>query len=358
MSKNKVVVVFGGKSVEHDVSCVSASSVVRNIDTDKYDILKVYITKEGYWHIFNESVEDMTNDNVKRSYTSNQNFDQVFSNLKLTNKDIFFPVLHGRNGEDGTIQGLFEMLNMPYVGCGVLASAVGMDKVYTKIIFSNANIPQADFLVFDKKQINNQIDETVEKAKNKFMFPMFIKPSKSGSSLGIGKAHNEEELRSLLINAIKYDRKVIVEEFIEGLELECAVLGNDMPIASTVGQIIPINEFYDYEAKYVGDSKLLIPAPIEQKIIDKIREYAVKAYISLGCSGLSRVDFFVTKQDQKIILNEINTMPGFTNISMYPKLFDAVGVNYKTLVNELISLGYQTYEEQAEINNVDKEAEA
>lgn len=255
-----------------------------------------------------------------------------------------FPVLHGCNGEDGTIQGLFELAGIPYVGCGVLASAVGMDKIYAKIIFEKAGIPQADYLYFTRKEIYGDVEGVVDKIEEKFSYPVFVKPSNAGSSVGVSKAHDKNELKEALIYAARYDRKVLIEEFINGREVECAVLGNDDPVASTVGEIIPGNEFYDYKAKYIDNtSKIKIPADLPEETVEQIRNYAVKAFKALDCSGLARVDFFVHKETGKVYINEINTMPGFTSISMYPMLWEESGISYPELIEKLIDLAVQRY---------------
>ena len=269
----------------------------------------------------------------------------------LQNLDIVFPVLHGLYGEDGTIQGLFELLKKPYVGCGVLASSVGMDKVYTKIVFERAGLKQAkyeyikrykDNYIYIDKEFNEeivQLDQIIEKIVTNLKFPMFIKPSNSGSSVGINKAKNKEELKQSIEYASKFDSKILVEEGIEGREVECAVLGNEEVIASCVGEIKPAEEFYSYDAKYKNEeSKTEIPANIPEELSDEIRKQAIKAFKSIDGKGLSRVDFFIENETNQIYINEINTLPGFTSISMYPKLFEASGIGYQELLDRLIEL--------------------
>lgn len=265
---------------------------------------------------------------------------------KMNGIDVVFPVLHGCNGEDGTIQGFLELMGIPYVGCGVLSSAVGMDKVYAKIIFEKAGIPQADYLYFTRKEIAKESLDIVQKVEEKFSYPVFVKPSNAGSSVGVSKAGDRDELLKALDYAAKYDRKVMVEEFINGREVECAVLGNDEPMASTVGEIVPSNDFYDYKAKYIDNkSKILIPADLPKDVMEKIRKYAVRAFKALDCSGLSRVDFFVHRETMDIYLNEINTMPGFTDISMYPVLWEEAGISYGELIEKLIDLAIERFED-------------
>ncbi len=334
-------VVYGGVSTEHDVSKMSAKSVIDNVNKEKYNIHKMFIDKDGKW--YNSSEEDK------------KEIENPLSALK--DVDVVFPVLHGKGGEDGTIQGLFEMFNVPYVGCGVLASSVGMDKVYTKIIFEKAGLNQAPYVyvkVLDKENgnfeksyviVNEDFSEepiNIGKITEKIKYPMFVKPSSSGSSVGVRKATNDEELKEAIQYAGKFDNKVLVEQGIIGKEVECAVLNSKVnngedTIASTVGEILPAEEFYSYDAKYnMSESKTPIPASIPQDTIEEIRKQAVKAFKAIDGKGLSRVDFFVEEGTGKIIINEINTLPGFTKISMYPKLFEAVGINYSELLDRLI----------------------
>ena len=262
----------------------------------------------------------------------------VFDGDKVIKKhiDVIFPVLHGEYGEDGTIQGLFELSHIPYVGMGVPASANGMDKTFSKIVFDSVDIPQAAWVVVKK---NDSMAVKTEEIEKKLGYPCFVKPARTGSSVGVGKAHDREELKAALENAFKFDTKVLVEENIDGHEVECAVLGNDDAKASTVGEILPTVEFYDFDAKYNDNSTALqIPAKLSEETIETIRGYAVKAFNSLDGQGLSRVDFFVKHSDGSVVLNEINTLPGFTNISMYPKLWGAEGIEYSELLDKLIEL--------------------
>lgn len=365
--KKRVMVIFGGQSSEHEVSRFSATSIINNMDTNKYDISFVGITKEGRWVPYNGPVEKIASgeweeiavneivesipyrDNIINAIVSRGASSEALiktgkEGTKERPVDVVFPVLHGCNGEDGTIQGLFEMAGIPYVGCGVLGSALGMDKIYAKIVFEKVGIPQADYLYFTRKEINEDSDRAADLIEQKFEYPIFIKPSNAGSSVGITKAHDRKELIEGLKLAIIHDRKVLIEEFINGREVECAVLGNDSPIASTVGEIVPSNEFYDYNAKYIdGSSKVIIPADLPDDTILKIREYAINAFKALDCAGLSRVDFFVHKETGKIYINEINTLPGFTNISMYPMLWEASGIPYSELIERLIDLAIERF---------------
>ena len=349
MSKKKLGVIFGGMSTENEVSVVSANSVLNNLDKEKYEIYPIYIDKDGEWW---EYKEDNNNREWGQEVEKKEKIENIIKYLK--DLDVMFPVLHGLYGEDGTIQGLFELLKKPYVGCGVLASSVGMDKVYTKVVFEKAGLNQANYeyirkfedkYIYVNKQFNEKIlglEETVKEISKNLTFPMFIKPSNSGSSVGINKAKNEKELEEYLKYAAKFDNKVLIEEGIEGREVECAVLGNEEVIASCVGEIKPAEEFYSYDAKYKNEeSKTEIPANIPEDISNEIRKQAIKAFKAIDGKGLSRVDFFVEKNTNKIYINEINTLPGFTSISMYPKLCEESGITYKELLNKLIELALE-----------------
>lgn len=385
--KKRIAVIFGGQSSEHEVSRFSAESVIRNINRDKYDVVMLGITKDGRWLSYDGPVEKVGSgewqaiaeakslksipcESVDSTSLQPENIDKSndvpeknsardilkSAGAEQENKkiDVVFPVLHGCNGEDGTIQGLFEIAGVPYVGCGVLGSSIGMDKAYSKIIFEKAGIPQGKYLAFNRKQLKNNTEELIKQVEDTLTYPCFVKPSNAGSSVGVTKAHDRNELIEALHFAAKYDRRILVEEFINGREIECAVLGNDEPIASTVGEVVPCNEFYDYKAKYSSgsDSKIIIPANLPEETINTIREYAVMAFKALDCAGLSRVDFFVHNETGEVYINEINTLPGFTNISMYPKLWEASGIPYEQLIEKLIDLAIERYEDnKREIDN-------
>lgn len=333
MKKIKLGVVYGGMSTEHEVSISSAKSIIDNLDKEKYEIYKIFINKDGEWLLEERDGNAL----------------EILKSL-----DVVFPVLHGMYGEDGKIQGFLETLKIPYVGCNVIGSAMGMDKVYSKIIFERAKIPQAKYAYI--KKVNEQyiyvtedfemlhlpLENICKKIEEKIGFPVFVKPSNSGSSVGINKAHNLSELEEYIKYAGKFDNKILVEENISGREIECAVLGNDEPKTSEVGEILAADEFYTYDAKYNNSaSKTEVPANLPKEIKDKMRAYAVKAFLALDCKGLSRVDFFVEKETSKIYINEINTMPGFTNISMYSKLWEYSGIKYSNLLDELIKLAFE-----------------
>ncbi|MCH5213266.1 MAG: D-alanine--D-alanine ligase [Oscillospiraceae bacterium] len=348
--KKNLCVIFGGESPEHDISQKSVTSVLNNLDSEKYNIYTLGITRDGRWFLYTGDwslIEpgDWENDaeNLRSAFISPDSSQHGMivcgDKPELIHIDVIFPVLHGEYGEDGTIQGLFELSHIPYVGMGVLASANGMDKTYSKLVFDAAGIPQAAWVVVNS---TDNIAEKADEIEEKLGYPCFVKPARLGSSVGIGKAHTQEELIAAIENAKKYDRRILVEEHIDGHEVECSVLGNSDPKASTVGEIKPTVEYYDFDAKYNDNSTVLvIPAELPEETINKIREYAVKAFRALDGQGLSRVDFFVKYSDGGIVLNEINTLPGFTNISMYPKLWAAVGLGYKELLDKLIELALE-----------------
>ena len=343
MSKTRLCVIFGGASSEHEVSLLSAASVLRNIDTQKYEVYKLLISKEGEWFFYDGDADSLASiqDNacsLDRAIISPDRSQKAI--LRFTDAgvqaypiDVIFPVLHGKNGEDGTIQGLFELAGIPYVGSKVIGSAACMDKCVAKALFAHAGIPQANWV--EMKRGENKILEIEEKLG----YPCFVKPANAGSSVGITKAHNREELEKGIEIAFGEDYKILVEEMMVGTETECSVMGNLVPVAApVVGEIAPAAEFYDYDAKYNNAASILtIPADLKPQYVEKLRDYAVKAYAACECRGLSRVDFFVNKETGDICLNEINTLPGFTSISMYAKLWDASGVGYSELIDKLIA---------------------
>lgn len=342
----KLGVIFGGMSTEHDVSIVSGTSVISNLDKNKYETFPIYIDKSGDWYVYNDTnVKYLVGDEVS-NITKIENIIRYLKNL-----DVVFPVLHGLYGEDGTIQGLLELLKIPYIGCNVLSSSLAMDKVYCKLIFEKAGITQAKYeyiqvlngkyIYIDKNlsQTIMSLDEICNIAEKNLKFPIFVKPSNSGSSVGIKKAHSTEELKSAIDFASKYDYKILLEEQIVGREIECSVLGNENVKASVLGEILPADDFYSFDAKYNNsDSKTIIPADLDDNLSNKVRSLAVKAFKSIDGKGFSRVDFFVQDKTNKIYINEINTIPGFTEISMYPKLWYHSGLPYSSLLDELINL--------------------
>lgn len=344
----KVLVLFGGVSSEHDVSLISAKSVIENIPSDKYEVTKLGITKDGVWYIYKGDTADLPGDRwlenrsmlVRAVLSPDRSHHGVITERgSVISFDICFPVLHGRNGEDGTVQGLLALAGIPFVGCDMLSSAVCMDKAMTNAIADYAGIKQAKWMAFDKYAYSKDAAQIIKKAENSLGFPIFVKPANSGSSVGITKVSGREALESAINTAFEFDKKVVIEEGIDGHEVECAVMGNDEPVASTVGEIVPCNEFYDYDAKYYANrSELNIPANLPEQTIQAVRDAACRAYKAFGCSGLTRIDFFVRKSDGAVMLNEPNTIPGFTSISMYPKLFEASGVPYPELLDRLLQL--------------------
>ena len=349
MSAINLAVIFGGMSTEHDVSIVSGMSVIKNLNKEKYNIFPIYIDNNGEWYKYTKNLNEIEIPKVGEKIG---NIEKIENQLEYIKKmDCIFPVLHGLYGEDGTIQGLFELLKIPYVGCGVLASSICMDKVYAKMIFEKAGLEQANYIYIrehNKKYIyvDNKLNEKeyeIEKILNiiqdKIKYPMFVKPSNSGSSVGINKVVNKEELKNAIEFASKYDKKILIEEGINGREVECAILGNEETEVACVGEILSAEEFYSFDSKYNNSNSLtVIPADLPKDIEEEIKRQTVKAYKAVDGKGLSRVDFFVEKETNKVIINEINTMPGFTTISMYPKLFEEAGIKYSDLLDRLIEL--------------------
>ena len=346
MKKLKLGVIFGGMSTENEVSIVSANSILRNLDCNKYEIYPIYIDKSGIWYKYLDDFNKVSYDGLVNKKEKIENIIEYLKDL-----DVIFPVLHGLYGEDGTIQGLFELLKKPYVGCRVLASSVGMDKVYSKIIFGKAGLNQTKYVyirenngkyIYIDENFNEEIldiNEICKIADDKLKYPMFVKPSNSGSSVGITKVEKTQDLAEAIKEAAKYDRKIIIEEGIKGREVECAVLGNEEVKASCVGEVLSADTFYSYDAKYKNqDSRTVIPADIDSKIEEEIRKLAIKAFKAIDGKGVSRVDFFIENETNKVYINEINTLPGFTDISMYPKLFEASGIKYKDLLDKIIEL--------------------
>lgn len=341
-----LLIFFGGCSSEYEISLRSTASVLRNVDKTKYCIHTIGITKDGRWYYYNGSVEDIESDNWHKNgcttpaVLSPDRADKSvlvleengYRKIKI---DVIFPVLHGKNGEDGTIQGIFELAAIPYVGCTPLASGMCMDKAVTNMVADNAQINGAKWVAFtDSQYKGNEID--LDEVEAKLGYPIFVKPANAGSSVGISKAHNRNELSAALEIAFKNDYKAVLEETLVGREIEVAVMGNENPVASCVGEILPDVEFYDFDAKYSSASatRLAIPAELTEEQSETVREEAIKAYKALGCTGLSRVDFFLV--DGKPYLNEINTLPGFTSISMFAKLFGQVGISYSELIDKLV----------------------
>ena len=361
--KLRVGVLFGGRSGEHEVSLKSAASVMEALDKDRYEIIPIGISREGTWLTGENVLETLSSGRLPGRnvpiavvpdpnvggfiYLSEQKGPPGRSFEKL---DVVFPILHGTFGEDGTVQGLLELAGIPYVGPGVLAASTGMDKIIMKMVFQQTGLPVGKYLYFLKKEWEKDKKGYLKKIEEELGYPCFIKPANLGSSVGISRANNGEELIKGIEEAGLFDRRIVIEESIPGREIEVSVLGNDEPAASVPGEIVPNSDFYDYHAKYVDDrSELFIPAELDPTLTAKIQDLAVQTFKALDCCGMGRVDFFVDDQSQKIIVNEINTIPGFTQISMYPKLWEASGIPYRELLNRLIKLALERFEEKKKL---------
>ena len=349
MNKLNIALIFGGKSGEHEVSLVSTASIYKHIDKDKYNVFTIGITKEGTWMYYEGSEENIKNGNwvnlankkvdVNLVPSGNKEVGIIFEDGRVEKIDVLFPVLHGPYGEDGTIQGLFEISQIPYVGCGVLASSVGMDKLICKKVFSEIGLPQVNYTDTSRWAFNMDSEKELNDIEAKLSYPIFVKPANLGSSVGISKATDREELLKGIEEALKYDSRIVLEQGIDAREIEVAVLGNDEVKASIAGEIKPAKDFYDYEDKYInGASTYDIPANISKENMENIRRMAVEAFKGIDGKGLSRVDFFIDRNSGEIFINEINTLPGFTNISMYPKMWEATGLPYTQLIDKLIEL--------------------
>jgi len=351
--KLRMAVIFGGRSGEHDVSLMSARSVLSVLDVNKYEVTQIGITREGVW---------LTGENVLEKFENNKTdgllpvivspdpseigiyyLEGISGLRKWSDVDVFFPVLHGTFGEDGTIQGLFELADVAYVGAGVVGSSVGMDKGIFKEVMRANDIPVVESVLVLRSEIENDVDAVIEKAEKISAYPLFAKPANLGSSVGVTKCHNRSDMQEGLMEAASFDRRVLIERGVgNAREIEVSVLGNDDPVASICGEVLPSREFYSYESKYIdGTSGLQIPAEIPAETTEQIRDYAVRAYKLIDGAGMARVDFFVERDTNRIYLNELNTIPGFTKISMYPKLWQASGLPYHKLVDRLIELALE-----------------
>ncbi|MFF2093255.1 D-alanine--D-alanine ligase [Paenibacillus sp. NPDC058174] len=362
--KVHVGLVYGGKSGEHDVSLQTAFAVAGEFDYAKYEITPFYITKLGEWRqgqLLNAkpgSISELKLTAAQCAVPAGFPLAPLFEQLGagtaaagISPIDVVFPLLHGTFGEDGTIQGLLEMANIPYVGAGVLASAVGMDKITMKKVFAYEGLPQCVFRYFNRTQWEKDSAFFIMEVEVSLGYPCFIKPANLGSSVGISKAKNREELIAAVDHAFRFDRKVVIEEFVDAREIEVSVLGNDEPKASVPGEIAPSNEFYDYKAKYIdGKSTIQIPALLPSGVTETIREMAVQAFLAIDGSGLSRVDFFLRKSDGQLFINEVNTLPGFTPFSMYPLMWKETGLPYRELLDKLIELAFKRYADKQSID--------
>jgi D-alanine-D-alanine ligase len=362
-SKVRVGLIFGGRSGEHEVSLMSARGVMSAIDTDKYEVVPIGITKEGRWLASGDPMKALSSGMVAESNPAmllaepserglmrveDQELKRTLTAFQITQLDVVFPILHGPYGEDGTVQGLLELAGIPYVGAGVAASAVGMDKVLFKDIMCAHGLPVVPYLVIKRKAWEREREKVLDRVEAEVGYDCFVKPANLGSSVGISKVHSRADLRAALDEAARYDRKLLVEAAIDAREIEVSVLGNDEPIASIPGEIVPCNEFYDYAAKYLdGKSDLLIPAPIPADLAEAIRQLSVQSYLAIDCAGMARADFLLDRQTGQVYINEVNTLPGFTPISMYPKLWEASGISYTELIHRLIQLALERHADKS-----------
>lgn len=367
----KIFLLYGGKSAEHDISILTAYSIIQEVYYQYYEVEPIYITRDGEWirgPIVKQAEEVPFAESLRLSPGDHQvmakNETDSSMGLKITPSDIkednavIFPALHGPNGEDGTVQGLFEVLNMPYVGAGVLASSAGMDKIVTKHLFHQAGLPQVPYEPISKYEWENERDKVFIRCEGSLIYPVFVKPANLGSSVGINKAENREELEAAIHEAFEYDRRVVVEQGVEeAREIEVAILGNDDIHTSVPGELIKEVDFYDYDSKYINNTvKMQIPAALPEETIARLKKYAVRAFQVIDGNGLSRCDFFLTSNGE-VFVNEINTMPGFTKYSMYPMLWKNTGLHYGDLLEELIQLGLKRFEERQAFQQKNRQAE-
>jgi D-alanine-D-alanine ligase len=352
----RVAVAFGGRSGEHEVSLQSARAVMAALEQAGHEVVPIGITKAGRWLVSGDPWRALAAGETTGELPATMLAEPGQTGLvalsngaeRATEFDVVFPVLHGTFGEDGTVQGLFELASVPYVGAGVLGSALGMDKVVQKTLWRGLGLPVVDFVCVLRRDLDQSVDATVDRIERDLGYPCFVKPANLGSSVGVNKATNTMELRVALSEAARYDARLLVEHGVDARELECAVLGNDDPSASVVGEIVPGGDFYDYRAKYLDTGSLaLIPADIPTAIADEVRRLAIVAFKAVNAAGLARVDFFLERGTDRLLLNEINTLPGFTQISMYPKLWEASGVSFAELVDRLVGLAFERHAERA-----------
>ena len=361
--RTRVGLIFGGRSGEHEVSLMSAQGVMGAIDRAKYDVVPIGITREGQWLASGDPMKALSSGVATESDPAfllaepsrqglmrvmSREQEQTLSAVRVSQLDVVFPILHGPYGEDGTVQGLLELAGIPFVGAGVAASAVGMDKALFKDIMCAHGLPVVSHLVIKRRTWEREPEETLARIETEIGYDCFVKPANLGSSVGISKVHDRSELRAALDDAARYDRKLLVEDAIDAREIEVSVLGNDEPITSVPGEIVPCNEFYDYAAKYIdGESDLLIPAPIPRETAELIQRLAVQAYLAIDCAGMARADFLLERQTGQVYVNELNTLPGFTPISMYPKLWEASGISYTELIDRLIQLALERHADKS-----------
>jgi D-alanine-D-alanine ligase len=358
--KLRVGLIFGGRSGEHEVSLMSARGVIGAIDKAKYEVVPIGVTREGHWLASGDPLKALSSgmpaasnpaallaEPTQRGLMRLDEQEQTLTAVQVSQLDVVFPILHGPYGEDGTVQGLLELAGLPYVGAGVTASAVGMDKALFKDVMRAHGLSVVPWLVLKRKTWQQEPTETLDRIEAEIGFDCFVKPANLGSSVGISKAHNRPELEAALEEAALYDRKLVIETAVNAREIEVSVLGNDEPIASMPGEILPSNEFYDYAAKYLdGESEVLIPAPIPSETTDLIRKLAVEAYLAIDCAGMARADFLLDRITGQVYINEVNTLPGFTPISLYPQLWAASGISYTELIDRLIQLALERHEDK------------
>ena len=361
IKKIRVGIIFGGRSGEHEVSFCSASSIIKAIDKDKYSVIPIGITKEGRWisprdselalqsgKIEGKNTVILLNDSFSKSLVCIDNNQKLDKSSALEKLDVIFPILHGPYGEDGTIQGLLELANIPYVGAGVASSAISMDKDLMRTIFQQKGLPILKWITIKRKEWQKDKEKILSLIQDGFEYPLFVKPANLGSSVGITKVHKKEELEKAIDLASSYDRKILIERGLEEVrEIECGVLGNDEPRASVVGEVKPAGEFYDYDSKYIEEgTQLIIPADLPDGVSQEVQRIALRAFKAVDAAGMARVDFFVSKKENKIYLNEINTIPGFTSSSMYPRLWQASGISYPELIDRLIQLALERHQDK------------
>ena len=361
IKKIRVGIIFGGRSGEHEVSFCSASSIIKAINKDKYAVVPIGITKGGRWispqdselalqsgKIEGKNTVILLNDSFSKSLVCIDNNQKLDKSSALEKLDVIFPVLHGPYGEDGTVQGLLELANISYVGAGVAASAISMDKDFMRMVFQQKGLPILKWMTIKRKEWQENKEKILFLVQNGFEYPLFVKPANLGSSVGITKVHKKEELEKAIDLASSYDRKILIERGLEEVrEIECGILGNDKPRASVVGEVKPAGEFYDYDSKYTEEgTQLIIPADLPDRVSQEIQRIALSAFKAVDAAGMARVDFFVSKKENKIYLNEINTIPGFTSSSMYPRLWEASGISYPELIDRLIQLALERHQDK------------
>jgi D-alanine-D-alanine ligase len=352
VSKLRIGVIFGGRSGEHEVSIASAASIFKHLDRARYEPVPIRIEKDGRWVLTGAVPTALSAAEVlKQATTEALQAVEPTAAVSRTGIDVVFPVLHGPYGEDGTVQGLLELANVPYVGCGVLASAAGMDKAVMKVLFAAHGLPVGPYRTVLRREWDADASGITAAVARDLRYPVFVKPANLGSSVGISKAKSDDDLRTAMALALEFDRKIVIEAAVPNArEIECSVLGNDEPEASVPGEVVPSREFYDYEAKYIdAGSKTLIPAPLSEAQTAAIRQMAIDAFRAVDCSGMARVDFLMARDSGELVVNEVNTIPGFTTISMYPQMWEATGLSYSALIDRLIALAIERHAQKQQL---------